>query len=83
MSVLPADCPLQPTDSAYALVVNFIREGPKHGVDDDMIGIFTLPTLRNCRTAKSIAAHRLISQLMNGLPGTDLRSKFVFFPILA
>lgn len=78
----PADCPPQPTGTIGDLAIGFIREGSKPGVDDDQIGVFTLPEIENCRTRDSLAARRIIDDVMRSMPGAGLRSQYAYWPPL-
>ena len=78
----PADCPPPPTDTSVDLAIGFIKEGTKPGVEDDQIGVFTLPDVRTCNSPKSVAAHKVVDDVINELPFNHLRSKFRYWPPL-
>jgi hypothetical protein len=77
---MPADCPPQPTDTHDDVAVGFTREGPKPGVEDDQVGVFTLPNIAYCKTPKSLTARELIANLMRQMPGHELREEYAYWP---
>lgn len=80
---MPADCPPQPTDTHDDVAIAFVREGTKAGVEDDQVGVFSLPNLAYCKTVKSRAARQLIASLMRHMPAQELREQYAYCPPLA
>lgn len=78
----PADCPPPPTDTSSTVVVAFIAEGPKPGVQDDQVGVFGLPHPNVCNTTQAIAARTLLNQVMKLVPRSELRHSYGHNPPL-
>lgn len=77
-TVQPAGCPPPPTDTSPMLSIGFIKEGPKPGVDDDRIGVFTLPYPATCSTRQGKTARDLVGEALRLLPGSGLRSQYLY-----
>lgn len=75
-AVRPADCPEPPTDAFPEVAVAFIAEGPKPGIEDDLVGVSDIPTQDTCNTKQGNEARRLLEKVLRSFPASKVAAEF-------
>lgn len=73
---MPTGCQNIPTDTFPEVTVAFVAEGPEPGVEDDRVGVFSLPPEIYCRTRQATEARKLIEHVLHSLPASKVAAEF-------